>query len=68
MMFLFYFIRDHQRKQNTLKALTQKALARNPDEFYFNMVKTKKRVSCALYSCNLFLPQSVTEPKVSMLP
>ncbi|XP_045198862.2 probable U3 small nucleolar RNA-associated protein 11 [Mercenaria mercenaria] len=34
---------DHQRKQNTLKVLTQKALARNPDEFYFNMVKTVKK-------------------------
>lgn len=34
---------DHQRRQNTLKLLTQKALARNPDEFYFNMVKTVKK-------------------------
>ncbi|KAK3089560.1 hypothetical protein FSP39_004626 [Pinctada imbricata] len=33
---------DYQRKQNTLKFLKRKALDRNPDEFYFNMVKTQK--------------------------
>lgn len=32
----------YQRKQNTLKSLKRKALDRNPDEFYFNMVKTQK--------------------------
>ncbi|XP_071114090.1 probable U3 small nucleolar RNA-associated protein 11 [Haliotis cracherodii] len=33
---------DFQRKQRTLKALKRKAEDRNPDEFYFNMVKTQK--------------------------
>ncbi|XP_048771445.2 probable U3 small nucleolar RNA-associated protein 11 [Ostrea edulis] len=33
---------DFQKKQNTLKRLKRKALSRNPDEFYFNMVKTQK--------------------------
>lgn len=33
---------NFQRKQNTLKSLKRKALERNPDEFYFNMVKTQK--------------------------
>ncbi|KAJ8315859.1 hypothetical protein KUTeg_008009 [Tegillarca granosa] len=33
---------DYQRKQNTLKSLKRKALDKNPDEFYFNMVKTQK--------------------------
>lgn len=33
---------DFQRKQNTIKRLKRKALNRNPDEFYFNMVKTQK--------------------------
>ncbi|XP_064629489.1 probable U3 small nucleolar RNA-associated protein 11 [Lineus longissimus] len=32
---------DFQKKQSTLKALKRKALDRNPDEFYFKMVKTK---------------------------
>lgn len=34
---------DHQRRQKTLKLLKQKALDRNPDEFYFNMVNTVKK-------------------------
>lgn len=33
---------NYQRKQNTLKSLKRKALDRNPDEFYFNMVNTQK--------------------------
>jgi len=33
---------DFQRKRDTLKKLKRKAEDRNPDEFYFNMVKTKK--------------------------
>ncbi|KAK3609139.1 hypothetical protein CHS0354_032665 [Potamilus streckersoni] len=33
---------DYQRKQTTIKVLKRKALDRNPDEFYFNMVKTQK--------------------------
>lgn len=33
---------DYHRKQNTIKALKRKALDKNPDEFYFNMVKTQK--------------------------
>eukprot|EP00061_Rhincodon_typus_P017763 g46610.t1 len=33
--------RDYHRKQNTLKALRQKALDKNPDEFYFRMTSTK---------------------------
>jgi len=32
---------EHHKRQNTLKALRRKALARNPDEFYFKMVHTK---------------------------
>lgn len=32
---------DYQKKQKTIKALKRKALDRNPDEFYFKMVKTR---------------------------
>lgn len=34
---------DHNQRKNTLKLLERKALNRNPDEFYFNMVKTEKK-------------------------
>ncbi|EPZ30898.1 hypothetical protein ROZALSC1DRAFT_31440, partial [Rozella allomycis CSF55] len=38
--------RDFQAKQSQLKVLREKALFRNPDEFYFKMInaKTKKGV------------------------
>ncbi|MED6290461.1 Small subunit (SSU) processome component [Characodon lateralis] len=32
---------DYHKKQNTLAALRKKALEKNPDEFYFNMISTK---------------------------
>ncbi|OQV24433.1 putative U3 small nucleolar RNA-associated protein 11 [Hypsibius exemplaris] len=32
---------DYGKKQDTIKALRQKALDRNPDEFYFHMVNSK---------------------------
>ncbi|XP_078093300.1 putative U3 small nucleolar RNA-associated protein 11 [Mustelus asterias] len=32
---------DYHRKRNTLKALRQKALDKNPDEFYYRMTSTK---------------------------
>lgn len=54
--FNIYFYSDYHRKQNTIKALKRKALDKNPDEFYFNMVKTQKVVCVhyfhhASYSC-----------------
>ena len=39
-----FFYSDFQKKKNSIKALKRKALDRNPDEFYFNMVKTQKMV------------------------
>lgn len=32
---------DYRKKQNTLAALRKKALEKNPDEFYFNMISSK---------------------------
>ncbi|XP_020620074.1 probable U3 small nucleolar RNA-associated protein 11 [Orbicella faveolata] len=35
--------RDYHRKQNRLKLLKEKALNRNPDEFYFKMISSKTK-------------------------
>ncbi|XP_015225209.1 PREDICTED: probable U3 small nucleolar RNA-associated protein 11 [Cyprinodon variegatus] len=32
---------DYHKKQNTLAALRKKAMEKNPDEFYFNMISSK---------------------------
>ncbi|CAH1799025.1 unnamed protein product [Owenia fusiformis] len=32
---------DYQKKQRTIKALKRKALDKNPDEFYFKMIRTQ---------------------------
>ena len=37
--------KDYNKKQATLKKLEQKAAFRNPDEYYFKMVNTRKVVS-----------------------
>ena len=37
--------RDYHFKQKRLKALKEKALARNPDEFYFKMINSKTKAS-----------------------
>lgn len=42
--FLFLSCSDFHRKQNAIKSLKRKALDKNPDEFYFKMVKTKMEV------------------------
>ena len=33
--------KDYHRKEDAIKALKEKALFKNPDEFYFNMSNTK---------------------------
>ncbi|KAJ7394397.1 UTP11-like, U3 small nucleolar ribonucleoprotein [Desmophyllum pertusum] len=35
--------RDYHKKQNSLKLLKEKALNRNPDEFYFKMISNKTK-------------------------
>lgn len=35
--------KDYHKKQNRLKALKEKALNRNPDEFYFKMINNKTK-------------------------
>ena len=41
---LFLVFSDYHRKEKTLKALKKKALDKNPDEFYFNMVRSQTEV------------------------
>lgn len=36
--------RDYHKKQNALRALQKKALDKNPDEFYFKMIRTQLKV------------------------
>ncbi|KAJ3079507.1 UTP11-like, U3 small nucleolar ribonucleoprotein [Quaeritorhiza haematococci] len=45
--------RDYHRKQDRLKSLREKALFRNPDEFYFKMINTRTKVcwGCVAGSC-----------------
>lgn len=38
------FPSDYHKKQNTLAALRKKALDKNPDEFYFNMISSQLQV------------------------
>ncbi len=40
--------KDYNKKQATIKKLEQKAAFRNPDEYYFKMVNTRKVVSTSL--------------------
>lgn len=35
---------DYHKKQNALRALQKKALDKNPDEFYFKMIRAELKV------------------------
>jgi len=41
---LFFFPSDYHKKQNALRALQKKALDKNPDEFYFKMIRAELQV------------------------
>lgn len=38
--------RDFHRKQDAIRKLKEKAAFRNPDEFYFGMEKSTRKVCC----------------------
>lgn len=44
------FSSDYHKKQNTLAALRKKALDKNPDEFYFNMISSELQVRSLKHS------------------
>lgn len=44
LVFFSFFPSDYRKKQNALRALQKKALDKNPDEFYFKMIRTELRV------------------------
>lgn len=40
----FILLSDYHKKQNALRALQKKALDKNPDEFYFKMIRAEVKV------------------------
>ncbi|KAI8149454.1 small-subunit processome [Fennellomyces sp. T-0311] len=53
--------KDYHSKQNRLKALRNKALARNPDEFYFKMISTKTKGGVHIQKRNEALPAEMIQ-------
>ncbi|KAI9030677.1 small-subunit processome [Phycomyces nitens] len=53
--------KDYHSKQNRLKALRDKALFRNPDEFYFKMINTKTKGGVHIQERNEQLPQEMIQ-------
>ena len=45
LIIIFFFNRDFQKKRDVIKTLKQKALEKNPDEFYFIMTRTQMKVT-----------------------
>lgn len=56
------FPSDYHKKQNTLAALRKKALDKNPDEFYFNMISSELQVRSLKHS---LAEKKKTNPKKS---
>lgn len=55
---ILVFPSDYHKKQNTLAALRKKALDKNPDEFYFNMISSQLQVRYLKY----FSAKHLTKP------
>ncbi|CAO3649024.1 unnamed protein product [Cunninghamella blakesleeana] len=53
--------RDYHGKQKRLKALREKALFRNPDEFYFKMISTQTKNGVHIQKRNEELPQEMVQ-------
>ncbi|KAI9256517.1 small-subunit processome [Phascolomyces articulosus] len=53
--------RDYHSKQKRLKALREKALARNPDEFYFKMINAKTKGGVHIQQRNEALPPEMIQ-------
>lgn len=55
---------DYRKKQNTLAALRKKALEKNPDEFYFNMISSKLEDGVHMMKTN---EEEVTEEQKKLM-
>jgi hypothetical protein len=53
--------RDFHKKRDAIRKLKEKAAFRNPDEFYFAMEKTQRKVRLELRSFNYFRDHLVAE-------
>ncbi|KAI7854423.1 small-subunit processome [Circinella umbellata] len=53
--------KDYHFKQKRLKALKEKALARNPDEFYFKMINSKTKGGVHIQQRNEVLPPEMIQ-------
>lgn len=53
--------KDYHGKQNKLKAMREKALFRNPDEFYFKMVNSQTKGGVHIQKRNEELPDEMVQ-------
>ncbi|CEP18573.1 hypothetical protein [Parasitella parasitica] len=53
--------KDYHGKQNKLKAMREKALFRNPDEFYFKMINTQTKGGVHIQKRNEELPDEMVQ-------
>lgn len=53
--------KDYHGKQNKLKAMREKALFRNPDEFYFKMINTQTKGGVHIQKRNEELPAEMVQ-------